>query len=82
MNRLVKRVLIHLKLFVVNATKGSIIEMLSFCRCAEPMPVPDVTGESPIGTMCFGCDLPMDEQSCAALYEDGGVAPEVEEVEW
>lgn len=40
-----------------------------FCRCDGPMPVPDETGESPIGTMCFGCDLPMDEDSCVGLYD-------------
>lgn len=40
-----------------------------FCRCDGPMPVPDTTGASPVGSMCFGCDKPMDEDSCAGLYE-------------
>ncbi len=41
-----------------------------FCRCDGPMPVPDTTGESEVGSMCFGCDLPMDEESCRTLYDD------------
>lgn len=41
-----------------------------YCRCDGPMPVPDTTGGSPTGTMCFGCDLPMDEDSFVGLYDD------------
>lgn len=41
----------------------------TFCRCDGPMPVPDETGQSPIGSMCWGCNLPMDEDSCVGLYD-------------
>jgi hypothetical protein len=47
-----------------------------FCRCDGPMPIPDESGDSPIGAMCFGCDKPMDEASTVGLYDD----PVVEEV--